>query len=265
MTRRDPRGESNDDGGAPPRHIALIMDGNGRWAESRGLPRAAGHGQGAETLRAITRRAVERGVEELTCYALSTENLLRRPPDEVDGLMELLRLYLARDRNEIDELGVQLRFIGRRDELPKNVQEDLANAERQSAGHDRMILRLAINYGSRSELVDAARALAKRCAAGEITPEEIDEKDIVGHLYDPTMRDPDLLIRTAGEERISNFLLWQISYSELYFAPCPWPDFGPERLDEAIEAYCRRRRKYGGIVAEISEASDDGGSAPGDR
>ena len=258
MSSSDPRSEATRDAGAVPRHIAFIMDGNGRWAESRGLPRAAGHGQGAETLRAITRRAVERGVEEVTCYALSTENLLRRPPDEVDGLMELLRLYLARDRSEIDELGVQLRFIGRRHELPANVQADLETAERQSAGHNRMILRLAINYGSRSELVDAARAIAEACQRGELDPRDIDESHIAGHLYDPSMRDPDLLIRTAGEERISNFLLWQISYSELYFAPCAWPDFGPERLDEAIDAYCRRRRKYGGIVSpEVRSAPRD--------
>lgn len=231
-----------------PRHIALIMDGNGRWAESRGLPRARGHEQGAETLRAVTRRAVERGVAELTCYALSTENLRRRPPEEVEGLMELLRLYLNRERDEARELGVRLRFIGRLSELPDAVREDLARAERESAGHGGMVLRLAINYGSRAELLDAARDLARACRRGELEPDEIDEAALVARLYDPTMPDPDLLVRTAGEQRVSNFLLWQLSYSELFFAPCPWPDFGPERLDEAIESYRSRRRKYGGIV-----------------
>ncbi len=238
---------------AVPRHVALIMDGNGRWAEARRLARARGHEQGAETLRAVTRRAIAIGVEELTCYALSTENIRRRPPEEVEGLMELLRLYLHRDRSELDELGVRLRFIGRLGELPVAVREDLARAERESAANGGLILRLAINYGSRSELVDAARALAEACGRGELDPAAIDESDLEARLYEPSMSDPDLLVRTAGEQRVSNFLLWQISYSELYFAPCPWPDFGPDRFDEAIEAYRNRRRKYGGIPARGRE------------
>jgi undecaprenyl diphosphate synthase len=224
------------------------MDGNGRWAESRGLPRARGHQQGAETLRAVARRAAELGVRELTGYALSTENLLRRPAAEVEGLMELLRHSLHDERAELDALGVRLRFIGRLGELPAAVQEDLARAERESSGHGGMVLRLAINYGSRSELLDAVRSIAEECRRGALDPAEIAEEDIAARLYDPSMPDPDLLVRTAGEQRISNFLLWQISYSELYFAPCPWPEFGPDRLEEAIEAYRARRRKYGGIA-----------------
>ena len=231
-----------------PQHIAFIMDGNGRWAEARGLARAHGHERGAETLRAITRRCSELGVSEITCYALSTENLRRRPPDEVRDLMGLLSHYLKSDRADIDELEIQLKFIGRRGELPPDTQDELIDAERSTSHHRGMILRLAINYGSRSELADAARSLAERAVRGEIDPSAIDEEAFAAALDDPAMPDPDLLIRTAGEERVSNFLLWQISYAELYFARCPWPDFGPERLEEAIEAYAQRRRKYGAIT-----------------
>jgi len=230
-----------------PRHVALIMDGNGRWAQSRSLPRAQGHMQGAEALRAITYRAVELGIEQLTCFALSTENFQRRPAEEVAGLLELLRRYLNRDDAELEELGICLRFIGRRDQLPSEVQDDLLRAEEKSSAFSRMILRLAVNYGSRSELIDAARILARACESGERSVESLVEADLTAALYDPTMTDPDLLIRTAGEQRISNFLLWQISYSELYFDSCTWPEFGPDRFDRALAAYRHRRRKYGAI------------------
>ncbi|MGA1487729.1 MAG: polyprenyl diphosphate synthase [Planctomycetota bacterium] len=230
-----------------PESIAVIMDGNGRWAESRGLPRARGHEEGAETLRRLTRHCVARGVRELTCYALSTENFRRRPPAEVADLMRLLQLYLDRNREELLELGVRVRFIGHREELPPEVRESMERVERESAAHDGLVLRLAINYGSRSELVEAARALARAVRSGELAPEEIDEERLAAHLHDPTMADPDLLIRTAGEERLSNFLLWQASYSELHFAPCLWPDFTPERLEEAIASYAARLRKYGAV------------------
>lgn len=223
------------------------MDGNGRWANQRGLARNRGHEEGAEVLRRVTRRCVELGVEEVTCFALSTENYLQRTDEEIGFLLDLLARYLSRESDELDELGVRLKFIGRLDELPAECREDLERAVTTTRGNDKMVLRLAINYGGRCEIVDAARQIAEAVDAGTFSPQEIDEEAISKRLYEPQMPDPDLVIRTAGDLRISNFLLWQSSYSEFFFASCSWPDFTTDELDRALLAFQERERRFGAI------------------
>ena len=227
-----------------PVHVAIIMDGNGRWARARGLPRITGHNQGAEALRRTIKHCRVLGVAYLTIYAFSTENW-KRPQHEVDDLMGLLHIYLNRELSELLEEGVRLRFIGDRDCLSKDVVDLITNSERKTEANARLTVIVALNYGGRNEIVGAARRLADRVAEGSIVPEDIDESVFARELATSGIPDPDLLIRTSGEQRLSNFLLWQSAYTELVFSPILWPDFGPDDLDAAINEYHRRERRYG--------------------
>ena len=231
-----------------PRHVAIIMDGNGRWAESRGLPRVAGHRAGALAIRPVLKRASELGVEVLTLYSFSSENW-NRPTDEVDALMELCCEKLAQERESLVEMGVRLRRIGKREGLPKSVLQELDETEAATAGGRKITLALALNYGSRGEITEAVRSLAQRTLQGEITPAEISEELISQSLYTADFPDPDLLIRTAGQMRLSNYLLWQLSYAEILFTSVLWPDFSPSDLEKTVQEYGRRCRTYGGISA----------------
>jgi undecaprenyl diphosphate synthase len=226
-----------------PVHIACVMDGNGRWATKRGLPRTEGHAAGEEALFDAVEGALELGVKWLTVYAFSTENW-RRPPDEVRYLMKFNESILSRRRDELHELGVRIRFAGRRDwRVPKSVLRQMDEASELTKRNRRMTLTIAFNYGGRAEIVDAVRALV----AEGVKPDKIDEKAIAKHLYDPKMPDPDLMVRTSGEHRISNFLLWELAYSELIFTDVLWPDFRREHLYEAVREYQRRDRRFGAI------------------
>ncbi|MCE5325094.1 MAG: isoprenyl transferase [Planctomycetaceae bacterium] len=229
-----------------PRSVAIIMDGNGRWARQRGLPRTLGHRQGAEIVRDIAREAGRLGLEALTLYSFSIENW-KRPEGEVNELMHLYAEYLAHERPTILENNLVLKHLGRRDNLPKEVLHELDETIRQSSTNTGMKLCLALNYGSRLEMVDAVRKIARRATAGEITPDQINEQMIDESLYSAGLPDPDLLIRTAGEMRISNFLLWQISYAELYVTDTFWPDFREPQFHQAIAEYARRQRRFGGL------------------
>jgi undecaprenyl diphosphate synthase len=237
---------ANPDGSSVPNHVAIIMDGNGRWAKSRGLPRVAGHRRGADAVRRVVRGAGELGIPVLTLFAFSTENWTR-PAEEVNDLMGLLRHYL---RNELDELrknGVRLRVIGNRDGLASDIVRAIAEAEKVTVNNTRIDVNICINYGSRDEIVRAARSLARRVAAGELAADRIDEDCFERELLTAGVPDPDLLIRTSGEQRISNFLLWQCAYAELVFVDTLWPDFGKEHLEQAIAEFRRRERRYGGV------------------
>lgn len=229
-----------------PQHIAIIMDGNGRWAVQRGLPRLVGHRQGYRTVRRVVKDCADLGVKMVTLYTFSTENW-RRPQDETSGLMALIEEAARQELRQMYINGIQVRVIGRMHELPASLQEELQRGMEITAQNNRLVLNLAINYGGRAEIVDAVRAIAQRVKQGEIRPEEIDEPTIRVHLYAPDMPDPDLLIRTAGEMRVSNFLVWQTAYSELWVTPTLWPDFRTEHLLEAILSYQQRVRKFGGI------------------
>jgi undecaprenyl diphosphate synthase len=232
---------------ALPRHIAIIMDGNGRWARARGLSRTRGHAAGVESVRAVTRACARRGIGQLTLYAFSEENW-KRPKREVELLMRLLRRFLMRERREIMDNDIRLTAIGRLSRLPASVAKELEASRELSKGNRGMVLNLALSYGGRQEIVDAVRAIAARVERGELSPDDITEETITAHLYQPDMPPPDLLIRTAGEMRFSNFLLWQVSYTELHVTPACWPEFREEHLDEALESYARRVRKFGGLV-----------------
>ena len=227
-----------------PRHVAVIMDGNGRWAKQRGRPRLFGHRAGADSLRAVLRACRDRGVEYLTVYAFSTENWVR-PADEVGGLMSLLKTFLKKDEHELHENQVRLRVTGRMEDLPKAVRGELERVMEATKNYGRWHLILALSYGGRTEIVDAVRKIAARAKAGEIEPERIDEATISGHRYLPDVPDPDLMIRTSGELRLSNFLLWELSYAEFYFTPTLWPDFREADFAAALEEYTRRQRRYG--------------------
>ncbi|MEX1110315.1 MAG: isoprenyl transferase [Chthoniobacterales bacterium] len=229
-----------------PRHIAVIMDGNGRWARERGLPRIEGHRRGSESVRNCTAACMEAGVSFLTLYAFSKENW-QRPPDEVKSLMGLLDRFLAERTAEIMERNIRLRAIGHLDDLPEKTRHRLDTAMEKSAGNTALTLTLALSYGARTELVDAARAIALEVRAGTLDPDTIGEATVSSHLYTAGLPDPDLLIRTSGEMRISNFLLWQISYAEIVVTPKLWPEFGKEDLFAAIREYAGRHRRYGGI------------------
>jgi undecaprenyl diphosphate synthase len=233
---------------AVPRHIAIIMDGNGRWAKARGLPRAAGHQAGARCVKPVLEHAARRGVEALTLYSFSSENW-RRPADEVDALMSLAHAKLIEERDALVRSNVRFRRIGRRDGLPERVLEQLDATEAATAHCTGIALVLALNYGSRAEIADAARKLAQRVAAGELDPSGIDESAIGAELDTASLPEPDLLIRTAGQMRLSNYLLWQLSYAELMFTDTLWPDFGPAQLDEAIAEFERRERNFGAVPA----------------
>ena len=227
-----------------PRHVAVIMDGNGRWAKQRGQPRLFGHRAGADSLRAVLRACRDRGVEYLTVYAFSTENWVR-PAGEVRGLMSLLKTFLKKDEHELHENQVRLRVTGRIQDLPKAVRAELERVMEATKNYEKGHLILALSYGGRAEIVDAVRVLAAEAKAGRIDPAKIDEKAIAARLYLPDVPDPDLMIRTSGELRLSNFLLWELSYSEFYFTETLWPDFREADFAKALEEYARRQRRYG--------------------
>ena len=227
-------------------HIAIIMDGNGRWAKKRGLPRSVGHKKEAEVVKKITRAAGELGVKYLTLYAFSTENW-QRDPEEVATLMGLLRDYLKSDLKEIQENGVRIIFIGERQMLDTDIVEQMAKIEAETAHNDKMTLCIAISYGARQEIVNAARKIAVLARRGDILPEDVDIKMFSDMLYTKDVPDPDLVIRTSGEQRISNYLLWQIAYAEFFFTPTLWPDFGKEELERIINDFNTRERRYGKV------------------
>jgi undecaprenyl diphosphate synthase len=240
-----------------PQHVAIIMDGNGRWAGHRSLKRFLGHQQGAKSVQLVTETASRIGLPWLTLYAFSLENNLRRPKAEVSFLMRLLKSYLESNVQRMMDNNVRIRYIGRIHELPPEVQDKMHWAEGITAANTGTTLTLALNYGGRSEIVDAFRALAKEVQQKHISPERISEEDIHRHLYTAQMPDPDLLIRTSGEMRISNYLLWQIAYTEIFVTERLWPDFRGINLLEAIAAFQRRERRYGGIGENCGEVEED--------
>lgn len=225
-------------------HIAFIMDGNRRWAKKHGLPITAGHKKGAETLVEIAKAAKELGVKYMTVYAFSTENW-QREPSEVAGLMDLLRQYLTRGFKELQENNARIIFIGERDMLADDIVTKMAEIEEQTAANSDVTLCVALSYGGRQEITAAARNLAKKVQQDQLNPQDIDEKTFAKALYTADIPDPDLLIRTSGEMRISNYLLWQLAYTELYFSPTLWPDFTKEELINIVENYQTRERRYG--------------------
>ncbi len=229
-----------------PPHIAIIMDGNGRWARERGLPRMAGHRAGREAVRRTVEACRDLSVAYLTLFAFSTENW-NRPADEVEGLMVLLQESVAEEADELARNGVRVRILGDLDELPTEITQQLRDVSARTRDNDRLVLNFALNYGGRAELVWAARRLAEDVAAGALRPDGIDDVLLSRYLYTDGLPDPDLLIRTGGEQRISNFLLWQIAYTELYFCDVYWPDFQPAHLHEAVATYQNRQRRFGGL------------------
>ncbi len=225
-------------------HIAIIMDGNGRWALKRGMPRSVGHKKGAETVREITRAVGEMGIKYLTLYAFSTENW-QRSPDEVETLMGLLRQYLKSELSELQKNGVRIVFIGERDMLPLDIVEAMKKLEADTVNNDKMTVCIALSYGSRQEILQAVRRIATLAKRGDISPEDVDMKMFADMLYTKDIPNPDLLIRTSGEKRISNYLLWQCAYTEFYFSDSLWPDFNRKELEEIIDNYNQRERRYG--------------------
>ncbi|MEM8944963.1 MAG: isoprenyl transferase [Planctomycetota bacterium] len=230
-----------------PRHIAVIMDGNGRWAERQGQPRIEGHRRGVDSVRRTTEECARLGLEQLTLYCLSSENW-KRPQQEIDFLMHLLEQYMIEERTTIMDNNVRVRTIGRRTNIPEQVLSELDQTVTMSSTNDGMWMNLAINYGGRAELVDAVRAIGDKVADGNLAANNIDEQVIGDHLYTAGSADPDLLIRTAGEMRISNFLLWQISYAEIWVTEKCWPEFDEATLHEAICDFANRNRKFGGLA-----------------
>lgn len=229
-----------------PRHIAIIMDGNGRWAQQRGLPRIEGHRNGVHSVRAIVEETSRLGIEQLTLYCFSSENW-KRPKLELTLLMKLLRHYLVEERKQIMEQGLRFRVIGRVHELDPKIQEEIRKTEAAAENNTGMMLCLAVNYGSRMEIADAVQKICQRVADGELAPDDIDESTVSDSLLTAGMPDPDLVIRTAREMRISNYLLWQISYSELYVSDDFWPDFREPQLHLALQNYAGRDRRFGGL------------------
>lgn len=229
---------------AVPKHVAIIMDGNGRWAASRHLPRAAGHREGGKAVRRAIEAAIRQGVDWLTLYAFSSENWAR-PVAEVTDLTGLLRQYVRSELQELAANGICLRVIGERQRFPADIQADLARAEAITANNDRLNLTVALSYGARAEIAAAARRLAEAAKTGEIDPATVDEAAVSRCLATVGMPDPDLVIRTSGEQRLSNFLLWQAAYAELVFLDVLWPDFGPEHFAAALAEYVRRDRRFG--------------------
>jgi len=241
-----------------PQHIAIIMDGNGRWARRRHFPRVAGHRAGVESVRSTVETAARIGIPSLTLYAFSEENWKRRPRSEVDFLMRLLCRYLKQEVPTLNENNIQLEYIGRQYELPETVQEQMESARKATAHNTGMVLTLALNYSARSELVDAFRSIVHAAAQnGGLDHLQIDEESISQNLYTRHLPDPDLVIRTSGEMRLSNFLLWQLAYAEIYVTPTLWPDFRGVHLLEGIAEYQKRERRYGGLV--------EGGNSHGDH
>ncbi|MBP6818635.1 MAG: isoprenyl transferase [Ferrovibrio sp.] len=232
-------------GHPPPRHVAIIMDGNGRWAKARGLPRNLGHRQGVDTVRDIVRASRDFGIEYLTLYAFSTENW-KRPAAEVAGLMDLLRLFIRRELDELHRNGVRIRMIGDRSRLAADIVPMIEEAEARTQDNQRLTLVLALSYGGQDEIVRATQRIAAAVAAGQIKPEQIDRALIEQNLYTSGIPDPDLVIRTSGEQRLSNFLIWQAAYSEIVFVEKLWPDFGADDLKAAIAEFHGRERRFGG-------------------
>jgi undecaprenyl diphosphate synthase len=230
------------------RHVAIIMDGNGRWAQNRGLARTAGHHRGVERVREIVRAAPGLGVETLTLFAFSTENW-HRPNYEVAVLMSLFRRYIIREVDELDGRNVRVRFIGERERMPRDLQRLMGQMEARTLGNDGLLLQLAVSYGARAELTRAARSIAAAVAAGDLSPDAITEDTVTAALYTAGAQDPDLVIRTSGETRVSNFLLWQAAYSEFAFVDECWPDFTPDRFSETLTEFTRRERRFGAIAA----------------
>lgn len=229
-----------------PRHIAIIMDGNGRWAQRRGLPRIEGHRRGVASVRAVTEECARLKLQQLTLYCLSSENW-KRPQHELDFLMHLLEQYLIEERQTLLREKIRLRVIGRREGIPKSVQNEMDRTIDMTAAHDGLTLCLAINYGARGEMTDAVRRIAEEVRAGRLQPSDIDEACFARHLYTDGMPDPDLLVRTAGEMRFSNYLLWQISYAEFWVTERCWPEFREADLHDAIRDFAARNRKFGGL------------------
>jgi undecaprenyl diphosphate synthase len=230
-----------------PRHVAIVMDGNGRWAAQRGLPRTKGHEAGERALYDVVEGALEIGLPYLSVYAFSTENWAR-PASEVRFLMNFNRALIRRRRDELHERGVRIRFLGRRDwRLPRSVQREMDEAEQMTRSNGKLSLQVALNYGGRAEVVDAVKRLLEEHGAGRVRGERITERSIGRRLYLPDTPDPDLVIRTSGEMRISNFLIWEAAYSELWFTPVLWPDFDREHLFEAIRDFQKRDRRFGGV------------------
>jgi undecaprenyl diphosphate synthase len=236
---------------AVPRHVAIIMDGNGRWASARGLPRAAGHRRGVDALRKTVRAAMEMGISYLTIFSFSAENW-SRPISEVRELMSLLRLFVRNDLVELHNEGVRIRIIGQRDGLESDILRLLEEAEELTKANTMMTLVVAFNYGGRQEIARAARKLAQDVVDGRLSLEQINEDQLASHLDVPDLPDPDLIVRTSGEQRLSNFLLWQAAYSELIFVPVYWPDFDRSTLEGAIAEYHRRDRRFGGLAARAA-------------
>ena len=226
------------------RHVAIIMDGNGRWAQQHGHERTFGHEQGVEAVRSVTEGATEMGIPYLTLYTFSTENW-NRPKEEVDMLMRLLTRVIAKEVDTFMKNGVRLLTTGRLDTLPEDCQKSMRDAEELTANNKNTTLILALSYSGRSELVDTAKQIARKAANGQLNPDDIDENTIQQHLYHPEIPDVDLLIRTGGDLRISNFLLWEIAYAELFFSPIMWPDFRKDHLREILDQFTHRERRFG--------------------
>lgn len=236
-----------------PRHIAIIMDGNGRWAEARGMRRVKGHENGIDSVRAIAEECARLGVGQLTLYAFSEENW-KRPRLEIEFLMRMLKRFLVKERDTLMRNDMRFSAIGRIDRLPKDVRKELEKTRELTSKNNGTMLCLALSYGGRAELADAMVKLAEKVKAGELQPQDIDEQAITGALYQPDMPEPDLVIRTAGEMRLSNFLLWQVSYAEFYVTDTLWPDFREEHLHAAIADFNRRERRFGGLAKSKSVA-----------
>jgi undecaprenyl diphosphate synthase len=234
---------------AVPRHVAIIMDGNGRWASSRGLPRSEGHRRGVEALRRTVRAAGDLGIGILTLFSFSSENW-SRPPSEIRDLMGLLKRFVRNDLADLHRNGVHVRVIGERDDLAPDIRGLLEEAEHLTRDNDKLVLVVAFNYGARAEIARAAQRLAQEVAAGRLPASAVNEDALANFLDAPDIPDPDLIIRTSGEQRLSNFLLWQAAYSELVFVPTYWPDFDRTTLESAIEEYRRRERRFGGLIAQ---------------
>ncbi len=243
-----------------PNHVAIIMDGNGRWAKSRGRPRVFGHRKGADSVRAVLQTADQLGIKVLTLFAFSEENW-GRPAHEVRAIMTLLNTYLLSEREELKANNVQLRSVGNHDRLPPKTLKILRDTEEYLSSNSGLVLNLAISYGGRTEIVDATRAIARRVQSGELNPQDINHDTFKATLANWDLPDPDLLIRTSGEQRISNFLLWQMAYTEFYFTDVHWPDFGEDQLVHALQEYTRRQRRFG-LVDDGDPALEAGVASP---
>ncbi len=238
--------------GKLPRHVAIIMDGNGRWAQQKGLPRTMGHKKGMDSIREVVTASNNYGIKGLTLYAFSTENW-RRPQEEVEFLMALPQVYLKRELPELMRNNVKLYFSGRLHKLPARTQNTIREATRQTENNKGLFLNIAINYGGRAEIADAVYKIALLVRAKELDPGDITEDTVAAHMYTTNLGDPDLLIRTGGEARLSNFLLWQAAYAELYFTPILWPDFGREEYYQALFTYTSRERRFGQLSGKLGD------------